>query len=51
MDGQCLANITLRKAPGHAEGDFGQAVSLTALVGVFSLGLAYRAYLRRLRTS
>lgn len=36
---------------GWSWADFGQAVSITALVAFFSLGLAYRTYLRRLRTA
>jgi len=36
---------------GWSWGDFGQAAGLTVLLGVFSLGLAYRAYLGRLRSA
>lgn len=36
---------------GWSWSDFGQAVGLTLLVAVFSLGLAYRSYLARLRSS
>ncbi|MEM7141805.1 MAG: ABC transporter permease [Actinomycetota bacterium] len=36
---------------GWSWAEFGQAVGLTLLVGVVSLGLAYRAYLGRLRAS
>ncbi|GJM38474.1 MAG: transport permease protein [Acidimicrobiales bacterium] len=36
---------------GWSWSDFGQALAMTALVAVVSLGLAYRAYLRRLRVS
>lgn len=36
---------------GWSWSDFGQAVSMTLLVAFVSLGLAYRAYLRRLRTA